>query len=61
MRDLAAKKYAILFFSSDLAELVHVADRVLVMRNGELAATLEGDANTEEGILRAAVFEPIAA
>jgi len=61
MRDLAARKYAILFFSSDLAELVHVADRVLVMRNGELAATLEGDANTEEGILRAAVFEPIAA
>jgi ribose transport system ATP-binding protein len=61
MRDLAARKYAILFFSSDLAELVHVADRVLVMRNGELAATLEGDANTEEAILRAAVFEPVAA
>ncbi|MDE1995904.1 MAG: sugar ABC transporter ATP-binding protein, partial [Rhizobiaceae bacterium] len=53
MRDLAAKGYAILFYSSDLPELVHVADRVLVMRNGELAATLEGSANSEEGILRA--------
>jgi ribose transport system ATP-binding protein len=61
MRDLAAKGYAILFYSSDLPELVHVADRVLVMRNGELAATLEGEANSEEGILRAAVFEKIAA
>ena len=28
MRDLAAKGYAILFHSSDLPELVHVADRV---------------------------------
>ena len=60
MRDLAARGYAILFYSSDLPELVHVADRVLVMRNGEIAATLEGSANTEEGILRAAVFESAA-
>jgi ribose transport system ATP-binding protein len=61
MRDLAAKGYAILFYSSDLPELVHVADRVIVMRNGEIAATLAGDANSEEGILRAAVFETAAA
>jgi ribose transport system ATP-binding protein len=61
MRDLAAQGYAILFYSSDLPELVHVADRVLVMRNGEIAATLEGEANSEEGILRAAVFESAAA
>jgi ribose transport system ATP-binding protein len=60
MRDLAAQGYAILFYSSDLPELVHVADRVLVMRNGEIAATLAGDANSEEAILRAAVFEPAA-
>ncbi len=43
MRDLAAKGYAILFYSSDLPELVHVADRVMVMRSGRIAATLEGD------------------
>ncbi len=61
MRDLAAKGYAILFYSSDLPELVHVADRVIVMRNGEIASTLEGEANSEEGILRAAVFESAAA
>jgi hypothetical protein len=34
---------------------------VLVMRNGAIAATLAGEANTEEGILRAAVFEKQAA
>lgn len=59
MRDLAAKGYAILFYSSDLAELVHVADRVSVMRHGRIAATLEGDV-TEQRILRAAMFEAAA-
>ena len=61
MRDLAARGYAILFYSSDLPELVHVADRVAVMRNGRIAAVLEGDAISEDGILRAAMFETRAA
>ncbi len=56
LRDLAGKGYAIMFYSSDLPELVHVADRVLVMRNGRVAAELEGAANSEEAILRAAVL-----
>ena len=43
MRDLAARGYAILFYSSDLAELVHVADRVAVLRYGRLGAILEGE------------------
>ena len=49
MRDLAAKGYAILFYSSDLPELVHVADRVLVLRNGRVAATLEGERHLRGG------------
>ena len=57
MRDLAAKGYAILFHSSDLPELVHVADRVLVMRDGRVAATLDGDRISEEAILGAAMLE----
>lgn len=57
MRDLAAKGYAILFYSSDLSEPVHVADRVAVMRNGRIAAVLEGGDVSEEGILRAAMSE----
>jgi ribose transport system ATP-binding protein len=61
MRDLAAKGYAILFYSSDLAELVHVADRVAVLRNGRLAAVLEGEDNSERQILRSAMMETRAA
>ncbi len=57
MRDLAAKGYAILFYSSDLPELVHVADRVAVMRNGRIATVLEGEAISEENILRGAMVE----
>ena len=61
MRDLAAKGYAILFHSSDMPELVHVADRVLVMRNGRVAATLNDDRISEENILGAAMLEGEAA
>lgn len=60
MRDLAARGYAILFHSSDLPELTHVADRVMVMRSGRIAATLEGDRITEDGIIRAAVLDEAA-
>jgi ribose transport system ATP-binding protein len=61
MRDLAAKGYAILFHSSDMPELVHVADRVLVLRNGRIAATLEGGSISEERILGAAMLDDEAA
>jgi ribose transport system ATP-binding protein len=57
MRDLGAQHYALLFYSSDLSELTHVADRVAVMRNGRIANMLEGDSITEEGILKAAMLE----
>jgi ribose transport system ATP-binding protein len=57
MRNLAAKGYAILFYSSDLPELVHVADRVIVLRNGRVAAMLAGNEISERHILRAAMFQ----
>jgi ribose transport system ATP-binding protein len=61
MRDLAAQNYAILFYSSDLQEIVNVADRVAVLRNGKLAAILEGDAMSEHQILHEAMAETHAA
>jgi ribose transport system ATP-binding protein len=60
MRDLAARGYAILFYSSDLPELVHVADRVLVLRDGRVAALLGAGRISEEAILRAAVLDEAA-
>jgi ribose transport system ATP-binding protein len=53
MRDLASRGFSILFFSTDLAELAHVADRTLVMSYGRIAAILEGEAITEGAILAA--------
>jgi ribose transport system ATP-binding protein len=61
MRDLAQKGYAILFHSSDMAELVNVADRVIVMRDGMLAATLHGGTLTEKDMLQAALLKEYAA
>lgn len=60
MRDLAAKGYAILFYSTDLAELVHVADRVAVMQSGRVVALLDRDI-TEHAILRATLSSQDAA
>ena len=61
MRDLASRGFAILFFSTDLAELAHVADRTLVMSYGRIAATLEGAAMTEDAILSATLSQGAAA
>jgi ribose transport system ATP-binding protein len=60
MRELASKRYAILFYSSDLSELVHMANRVMVMRQGKVAAELKGEEISEKNMLRAAVLETAA-
>ncbi|GAN53136.1 sugar ABC transporter ATP-binding protein [Tanticharoenia sakaeratensis] len=52
---LAAEGKAILFYSSDAEELAHLTHRVLVMREGRIAAALEGNAITAEAIVSAAV------
>ena len=61
MRDLAARGYAILFYSTDLPELTHLADRVAVMSYGRVAAVLEGAAIDEQAILHATLIERQAA
>jgi ribose transport system ATP-binding protein len=61
MRDLAAEGYAILFFSTDLPELVNVADRTMVLRYGRVAAILSGEAMTEANILHATMAPEAAA
>jgi ribose transport system ATP-binding protein len=53
MRRLAAEGYAVLFYSTDLAELVNVTDRTLVLSYGRVAAVLSGADLTEDRILHA--------
>jgi len=49
--ELAAAGLAVVLISSDLEELVEGADRVVVLRAGAVAGTLDGDAVTEDAIL----------
>lgn len=55
LRSLAESGLAILFASSELPEVLGVADRVLVLRAGRLVAELPGGA-TEEDVMRAAAM-----
>ena len=52
---LAAEGLAILFVSSEMEEVIALSDRVLVMHDGQLAATLLGDQINEESIMNASV------
>jgi ribose transport system ATP-binding protein len=55
MRSLADAGMSILFYSTELAELVNVADRVAVMSDGVVQGFLAGDDLTEAAILRLAM------
>ncbi|MCU5772305.1 L-arabinose ABC transporter ATP-binding protein AraG [Erwiniaceae bacterium BAC15a-03b] len=52
---LAAQGIAVLFASSDLPEVMGLADRIVVMREGEIAGELSHDEATEQKTLRLAM------
>ena len=47
MRELCAQGISILFYSTDVSELSNLADRVLVLHDGAVRATLAGDELTD--------------
>ena len=53
--DLAAAGLGVLVVSSEMEELVGICTRVLVMRDGEIVAEVEGNVATERELLRHAV------
>lgn len=55
IRELADQGKAVLVISSELPELLALADRVLVMREGRLVSELAGDAITAERVLSLAL------
>ena len=55
MRDYADSGGAVLFHSTEVPELVHLADRVLVFYAGKIAADIPSERLSEEAILRAAL------
>jgi len=54
LRALAGKGVALLVISSDLPEVLALADRVVVMAEGRTVGELAGDGATEEDVLRLA-------
>lgn len=58
---LAQERHAILFYSSDAEELAHLSHRVLVMREGQMAAELTAPDITAEQIVSAALRDHLAA
>ena len=54
LRDLAEKGLSILFVSSELEELLHLADRILVMNEGRITGELDRLEATEEAIMHLA-------
>ena len=61
MRSFADAGGAILFYSTEIPEIVNLCDRALVMYEGHMAAELTGAAIEEEAIMRAALGEMEAA
>ncbi len=57
MRQFADAGGAILFHSTELAELVNLCDRVLIMYGGRIVEELAGDSMNEEHIMRRALGE----
>ena len=52
---MSKRGVAILFFSSEADELIHLCDRVAVMSNGSVVETLDTAALTSAQLLRAAI------
>jgi ribose transport system ATP-binding protein len=51
LRDLAARGTAIVMVSSELPEVIGISDRIVVMREGRIALTLDAAEATEERIM----------
>ncbi|HVV95426.1 MAG TPA: sugar ABC transporter ATP-binding protein [Hyphomicrobiales bacterium] len=54
---LAGQGLGVLLISSELEEILGLAHRVLVVRNGRIVAEIDGGAATEENVMRAAFGE----
>jgi erythritol transport system ATP-binding protein len=53
MRRLADQGLAILYSSSDLKEVVGIADRIVVLSNGRLTGEFDGHAVSEQELVEA--------
>jgi ribose transport system ATP-binding protein len=59
MRTLAGRGTVILMISSDMEEILHVSDRIIVMHEGQVSGLLERSDCSEENIMQLAVGRQI--
>ncbi len=59
MTDLAGTGYGIIMVSSEMPEVLGMSDRIVVMRDGRVAAILDTATASQEQILRAAMPETV--
>jgi ribose transport system ATP-binding protein len=59
VRELAKDGHAILYYSTDVEELVNICDQVCVMHDGKISVTLKGKDITKENIVLALVGEQV--
>ncbi len=59
--DLANEGLGIMFISSELPELLGLADRIYVMQNGRITGELSGESATEEAVLGLAMTDQFTA
>jgi erythritol transport system ATP-binding protein len=59
MADLAREGYGVLFISSELAEVIAMADRVLVMAKGRITAEFSAQEVTEEKLVAASASDSV--
>jgi rhamnose transport system ATP-binding protein len=52
MAELAAQGLSVIMVSSEIPEVVGMSDRVIVMRDGRIAAELQGDEISPETLVR---------
>jgi rhamnose transport system ATP-binding protein len=57
MNDLAEMGYGIIMVSSEMPEVLGMSDRIVVMREGRVAAIMDTASSSQEQILRAAIPE----
>jgi ABC-type sugar transport system ATPase subunit len=61
IRKQAAEGMAILVVSSDLPEILALADRILVMKEGALQGEIDAATATEESVMHLATHEQVPA
>lgn len=53
IRELAASGYAVIVISSEMPEVLHVADRIVAMYSGEIIKTFTSEDVTEDNLIQA--------